>query len=105
MHRAALGVERDLRLHLAIDLEIETARVVGGDYYGFIELPGKRLVLAIGDVAGKGMPAAMLMAKLSSDVRYAALTHPDPGAALSTMRRAIRRALGSSPNSRMISAI
>src|SRR5262249_19841967 len=45
----------------------QSAQEVGGDYYGFIPLPQDRLVLTLGDVAGKGIAAALLMAKLSSD--------------------------------------
>jgi sigma-B regulation protein RsbU (phosphoserine phosphatase) len=37
---------------------------VGGDYYDFIRLSGTGLGIAIGDVSGKGMPAALLMATL-----------------------------------------
>jgi serine phosphatase RsbU (regulator of sigma subunit) len=51
---------------------------VGGDYYDFIPLPGRRVAMALGDVAGKGVPAALLMAKLSSDARFCFLTEPDP---------------------------
>jgi serine phosphatase RsbU (regulator of sigma subunit) len=56
----------------------EAAREVGGDYYGFIPLPGGRMAVAIGDVAGKGVAASLLMAKLSSDIRFAMLTEAEP---------------------------
>ncbi len=36
-------------------------RAVGGDYFDYIELPGGNYALALGDVAGKGLPAALLM--------------------------------------------
>ncbi len=39
---------------------------VGGDYFDILEAPGKRLLLAIGDVTGKGIPAALLMANLQA---------------------------------------
>jgi serine phosphatase RsbU (regulator of sigma subunit) len=63
----------------------ESALEVGGDYYGFVPLPGGRLGVALGDVAGKGVPAALLMAKLSSDVRFSLLTEPDPGRAVAKL--------------------
>lgn len=56
----------------------ESAYEVGGDYYDFIPLPGGRLAMMLGDVAGKGVAAALLMAKISADARFCALTEPDP---------------------------
>ena len=40
------------------------ANTVGGDFYDVIPLPDGRLMVALGDVAGKGSPAALLMALL-----------------------------------------
>ncbi len=45
------------------------ARQVGGDYYDFLDLGRERLALVIGDVAGKGTPAALLMANLQAHMR------------------------------------
>ncbi len=45
------------------------ARVVSGDYYDFMALPGSELAFAIGDVAGKGISAALLMATIQSAMR------------------------------------
>jgi serine phosphatase RsbU (regulator of sigma subunit) len=45
------------------------ARAVGGDYYDFINLGVHRLGLVIGDVAGKGIAAALLMANLQANLR------------------------------------
>jgi serine phosphatase RsbU (regulator of sigma subunit)/pSer/pThr/pTyr-binding forkhead associated (FHA) protein len=59
----------------------EPANEVGGDYYGFIPMSEGRLAFAVGDVAGKGVSAALLMAKLSSDTRFSILTEPDLGKA------------------------
>jgi serine phosphatase RsbU (regulator of sigma subunit)/pSer/pThr/pTyr-binding forkhead associated (FHA) protein len=53
------------------------AQTVGGDYYDFVSLPGGRVAVVLGDVAGKGVPAALLVAKLSSEVRFCLLTVPN----------------------------
>jgi phosphoserine phosphatase RsbU/P len=45
------------------------ARSVSGDYYDFLHLGAERLVLAVGDVSGKGISAALLMATIHSAVR------------------------------------
>jgi serine phosphatase RsbU (regulator of sigma subunit)/catechol 2,3-dioxygenase-like lactoylglutathione lyase family enzyme len=45
------------------------ARQVGGDYYDFIDLGPDRLGLVIGDVVGKGIAAALLMANLQANLR------------------------------------
>jgi serine phosphatase RsbU (regulator of sigma subunit) len=63
----------------------QPAQAVGGDYYGFIPLPGGRLAVAVGDVAGKGIAAALLMAKLSSDTRFCFLAETNPGQAVSKL--------------------
>jgi serine phosphatase RsbU (regulator of sigma subunit)/catechol 2,3-dioxygenase-like lactoylglutathione lyase family enzyme len=45
------------------------ARHVGGDYYDFLQLGPERVGLVIGDVAGKGIAAALLMANLQANLR------------------------------------
>lgn len=45
------------------------AREVGGDYYDFLNLGENRLGLVIGDIAGKGIAAALLMANLQANLR------------------------------------
>jgi serine phosphatase RsbU (regulator of sigma subunit) len=45
------------------------ARHVGGDYYDFLSLGHQRLGLVIGDIAGKGIAAALLMANLQANLR------------------------------------
>ena len=68
----------------------EAAGAVGGDYYDFINLPGGRIAVLLGDVSGKGVPAALLMAKASSDAKVGLLTHPDePAAAIGHLNNAI----------------
>ena len=45
------------------------ARTVSGDYYDFLTLDSERLLLAVGDISGKGISAALLMATIHSAVR------------------------------------
>ncbi len=45
------------------------ARTVSGDYYDFLTLDSDRLLLAVGDISGKGISAALLMATIHSAVR------------------------------------
>jgi hypothetical protein len=47
----------------------QPARNVGGDYYDVIRLSEHKLALCIADVAGKGMPAALLMSNLQAKVK------------------------------------
>jgi serine phosphatase RsbU (regulator of sigma subunit) len=44
-------------------------RTVGGDYFDFIEFPDGRVAMLVGDVAGKGMPASLLMSSLQARVQ------------------------------------
>ena len=52
-----------------------SALFVGGDYYDFIALPNAHLGIAIADVSGKGIPAALLMATLRAYLRGAQMIH------------------------------
>ena len=67
------------------------AQTVGGDYYDFITLPGGRVAVVLGDVAGKGVAAALLMAKLSAEVRFSVLTEPDPAKAVCLLNEQLIR--------------
>jgi serine phosphatase RsbU (regulator of sigma subunit) len=56
------------------------ARVVGGDFYDFLEVDGRsgRLGLVLGDVSGKSIPAALLMVAAKEIVYARAMSDPDP---------------------------
>jgi serine phosphatase RsbU (regulator of sigma subunit) len=56
----------------------KAALTVGGDFYDFIPLEGGKLAIVVGDVAGKGIPAALMMARMSSAVREFSLAEDDP---------------------------
>lgn len=49
--------------------QCQAARMVSGDYYDYLNLPDGNLAMAIGDVAGKGISAALLMASIQSIMR------------------------------------
>jgi serine phosphatase RsbU (regulator of sigma subunit) len=59
------------------------ARTVGGDLYDFIPLPGGQVMVVVGDVTDKGVPAAMVMASTHALMRAAAPRLISPGAVLS----------------------
>jgi serine phosphatase RsbU (regulator of sigma subunit)/pSer/pThr/pTyr-binding forkhead associated (FHA) protein len=60
----------------------KAASYVGGDFYAFVPLPNGQLAISVGDVAGKGVPAALLMARLTADVRSCVLSQSDPAKAV-----------------------
>jgi serine phosphatase RsbU (regulator of sigma subunit) len=60
---------------LSCETFYQPAHGIGGDYYDFLSLQGGRWGIAIGDVSGKGIGAALLMASLQASLRAQAL-HP-----------------------------
>ncbi|HQR05593.1 MAG TPA: SpoIIE family protein phosphatase [Gemmatales bacterium] len=70
----------------------KAAREVGGDFYGFLKMSEGRLALSVGDVAGKGVPAALLMARVSGDVNLAVLSEPDAAHAVMRLNHLFHQA-------------
>jgi sigma-B regulation protein RsbU (phosphoserine phosphatase) len=69
------------------------AQGVGGDYYDFLALPDGNLGIAIGDVSGKGVPAALLMASLQASLRGQAISgSADLATLMSNLNRLIYEA-------------
>ena len=64
-------------------------RTVGGDYYDFIPYADGRIVLLVGDVAGKGFAASLLMSSLQARVHMLAESMPEPAPAVSALNRAL----------------
>jgi PAS domain S-box-containing protein len=62
---------------------------VGGDWYDAFPLPDGRLALTIGDVAGKGLAAAVMMATVRQSIRVAALQGLEPSAILAAAEAAL----------------
>ncbi|GIW98826.1 MAG: hypothetical protein KatS3mg111_2159 [Pirellulaceae bacterium] len=67
------------------------AEQIGGDYYDFIPLADGTLAVVVADVAGHGVAAAMLMAKLSAEVRYLLASSSDPAAAVNQLNKRLAR--------------
>jgi sigma-B regulation protein RsbU (phosphoserine phosphatase) len=105
-----LNVARDIQLAMlphgtyrapGIEVHGETrpANTVGGDFYDLLPLPDGRVLVALGDVAGKGSPAALLMALLLAILR----TLVDLGLDLATlMARLNGQVVRHAPPSRFI---
>ena len=66
----------------------ESANQVGGDYFDYIPLSGGRYAIVVADVVGHGVAAALLMARLSSQVRFCLASGAEPGEALGQVNNA-----------------
>ena len=62
---------------------------VGGDYYDFVTLPDGRILVTLGDVAGKGLPAALLMINLQARVQSLAELGGKPADTVTSLNRAL----------------
>jgi serine phosphatase RsbU (regulator of sigma subunit) len=56
----------------------EPAKIIGGDFYDFIKLSDNKLILVIGDVSGKGIPAALYMSKVQAMIQFATQMFENP---------------------------
>ncbi|MGE5616282.1 MAG: CHASE2 domain-containing protein, partial [Bacillota bacterium] len=79
----------DERLRLAALLE--PARTVGGDFYDCFRLDADSVFVVVGDVSGKGLPAALFMAAAKSQLKNAALGGGEPGDILTRAQAEIAR--------------
>jgi phosphoserine phosphatase RsbU/P len=106
---ASAALQRDLKLARQVQLgflpkkppavegyefcaHYEAAEEVGGDYYDFIPIPDRKVAVMLGDVAGKGVAAALLMAKVSSDARFLMLTERTPADAVAKLNDQMQEA-------------
>lgn len=51
-----------------VRVQYQPAQTVGGDFYASVELPGDRILVAAGDVSGKGIPAALTTAQVTGEI-------------------------------------
>jgi sigma-B regulation protein RsbU (phosphoserine phosphatase) len=82
------------RLDLAPGVDLaalcKPAMTVGGDHCDVWSLPDGRIALVVGDVSGKGLPAAMVMTNLQAALRTALEFCSDPAGALTRVNRHLR---------------
>src|SRR5271166_995412 len=94
------------KLPKLLGYEVETfyqpLREVGGDYFDVIELAGNRTLLAIADVSGKGMPAALLAANIQALVRSIVSIDANP---LALARRINQHLSRYTPSDRFATAV
>jgi serine phosphatase RsbU (regulator of sigma subunit) len=62
---------------------------VGGDYFDYIQLNDRQLAIIVADVVGHGVAAALLMAKISADARFAIALNRDPIKAMDHMNKSL----------------
>lgn len=71
------------------------AQLVGGDYFDFIPLRKPRYALCLGDVSGKGLPAALLMSNLQATLRGQSLLEVSPGLCVQRSNRLLYQSTSS----------
>jgi serine phosphatase RsbU (regulator of sigma subunit) len=70
-------------------VEYRPALAVGGDLYDFVPVAGGSVAVAVGDVSGKGVSAALFAAKVTSDLRYQAAGQSSSSAILQRLNRVV----------------
>ncbi len=64
--------------NLEISCVSKPARIIGGDFYDVIKIDDDKVLVVIADVSGKGLPAALYMAKVQALIRFAAKVFRNP---------------------------
>lgn len=100
--RVELAIAREIQQGLLPDLSRATigmdiaavtipAREVGGDFYDAIQLGESRISVILGDVSGKGVPAALYMVRTLSDYRLLAPRSPGPAPLLEALNEGLSK--------------
>lgn len=73
----------------SVAVYMKPAKAVGGDLYTFLKLSESKVGVMVGDVSGKGTPAALFMGKTVSEFKYSARDRQDPAEVLMELNNAI----------------
>ena len=79
------------RPEYALAAGLRPARVIGGDFYDHFLVDDQTLLVALGDVSGKGVPAALYMAMCLILLRGYGMNERDPGRVLRSVNEVLRR--------------
>ncbi len=101
-----LMLARDIQMRLVPEAALECgpwradgrlvpARQVGGDYYDYFLVAGGRMAIALADVSGKGVPAALLVSTVQGTLRAFCDGHRRPAELIRELNRAVVRHAGS----------
>lgn len=74
---------------LALSVFMQPAKHVGGDLYAFLKLSDDKIGVMLGDVSGKGTPAALFMGKVVSEFKFSARDRMDPAEVLTNLNNSI----------------
>lgn len=66
-------------------------RTVGGDYFDYFKYNDGRVALTVGDVAGKGMPAALMMSSLEARLQVLAESAPSPSELVNRLNKGLKK--------------
>jgi serine phosphatase RsbU (regulator of sigma subunit) len=78
-----------IRNGLSLAVYMKPAKAVGGDLYAFMTPNAEKTGVMVGDVSGKGTPAALFMAKVVSEFKFSARDKMDPAEILSALNDSI----------------
>jgi sigma-B regulation protein RsbU (phosphoserine phosphatase) len=91
IQRALLPMEMPHATEVEIAAHWKPASTFGGDLYDVTPLTGERLAISIGDVCGKGLPAALLMANVQATVRAFAALEQSPAHVVTRLNQDLSR--------------
>lgn len=74
---------------LEISCSSQPARIIGGDFYDVIKLDDDKVLVVIADVSGKGLPAALYMAKVQALIRFASKIFKTPKEIISEVNKQV----------------